>query len=66
MGARKTPDITPRLIPVKRAAEAVGLPYTSLRDVVHRGELKVILIGRAWYLERADIDRWIESKKGPA
>ena len=27
------------------------------------GEIAVIRIGRAWYFERADVDRWIESRK---
>jgi excisionase family DNA binding protein len=66
MAARTTPEITPRLIAAKRAAAITGIPYTSLRDIVHRGELCVIRVGRAWYIETADLDRWIETRKAEA
>jgi excisionase family DNA binding protein len=58
----------PRLIPAKTAAKQLGIPYSSLRDSVHRGELAVVRRGRnerhsAWYFERRDIDRWLETRK---
>ena len=55
--------VLPRLLPAKRAAQEVGIPYTSLRDAVHRGELGVVKVASAWYFERRDIDRWIEARK---
>jgi excisionase family DNA binding protein len=54
---------TPRLEPAKAVARRTGIPYGSLRDLAHRGEIAVIRVGRAWYFERADIDRWIETRK---
>ena len=61
-------SVSPRLIPAKRAARDLGIPYSSLRDAHFRGELPVVKIGsgeshQAWYLERRDIDRWIETRK---
>lgn len=53
----------PRLISAKDASRNTGIPYGSLRDLAHRGEIPVIRVGRAWYFERADIDQWIESRK---
>jgi excisionase family DNA binding protein len=52
-----------RLAPAKEIARETGIPYTSLRDLVFRGELPVLRIGRAWYFERADVDRYIETRK---
>lgn len=61
---------SPRLIRAKDAARQLGVPYSSLRDAAFRGELPVVRIGgdkdgrhAAWYLERGDVDRWIETRK---
>lgn len=51
---------TPRLLPAKRAAAELGVPYTTLRDCVFRGELRVVRIGRAWYFKRRDLDDLVE------
>ena len=49
---RRTPnDTTTRLVQAKRASRKYGIAYGSLRDIVQRGELAVIKVGRAWYLE---------------
>lgn len=61
-----TPNPTSRLIAVKAAAVAYGIPYSTLRDLVHRRELPVVRIGRRkWYLEREDLDRLIATRKSP-
>lgn len=52
-----------RLVPAKTAAAETGIAYTTLRDLVFRGELPVLKIGRAWYLDRADLARFIDSHK---
>jgi excisionase family DNA binding protein len=51
------------LIGAKRVSAEYGIKYTSLRDIVFRGELPVLKIGRSWYFERADIDAWIKARK---
>jgi hypothetical protein len=48
-------------MPFKRAAEGSGFSYSSLRDAHFRGELAVIKLGRAWYIELAELARFIES-----
>jgi hypothetical protein len=69
MAAQKTtPQQTSRLIPAKRAAAELGLPYSTLRDAHFRGELAVVRIGKgeshqAWYFERADLNQWIKNQK---
>jgi excisionase family DNA binding protein len=55
--------IQPRLISIKKAAEHTGIPYSSLRALAFKGRIEVVKIGAAWYFERADLDRLIESLK---
>lgn len=57
------PTSRPQLIGAKPASREYGIKYTSLRDIVHRGELPVVRVGRAMYLDRNDVEHWIESRK---
>ena len=50
----------PCVMPFKQAAAEMGFPYTSLRDAHFRGELAVVKVGRAWYVELAELKRFIE------
>jgi hypothetical protein len=52
-----------RLIPAKAASDETGIPYTTLRDRVFRGELPVVKLGTAWYFERKDLNALIEGSK---
>jgi hypothetical protein len=52
-----------RLVSAKLASAEIGIPYTSLRDLVFRGEIPVLKVGKAWYFERRDLDNWIASHK---
>jgi len=52
-----------QLIGAKLASREYGIKYTSLRSIVHRSELPHIRIGRALYLDRRDIEDWIEASK---
>jgi hypothetical protein len=58
-------SITPRLLSAKKAAEYVGLPYTSLRDCVFRGEIAVVRFGagsrQRWYFQKSDLDKLVDS-----
>jgi excisionase family DNA binding protein len=60
MGMAAIIQTSPRLVPAKKAAQDLGLPYTSLRLRVFNGELPVVRIGRAWYFKRTDLDAFIE------
>lgn len=51
-----------RLIPIKRGAERIGLPYTSVRDMCFKGELHVFRSGRRWYLDQRELDQWVEGR----
>jgi excisionase family DNA binding protein len=61
--ARHTPITKPRCGPVKRIAAEYGFAYTSVRDLIHRGEIPVIRMGRAQYIEYSDMDRWVATRK---
>ncbi len=50
----------PQVRKFKEAAESSGIPYTSLRDAYFRGELAVVMIGRAWYVDVAELARFVE------
>lgn len=63
MAKSGTTPRAPQLIGAKPASREYGIKYTSLRDIVHRSELPCIRIGRAMYLDRCDIEDWIEKKK---
>ncbi len=63
MASRTSAQTVSRLIAAKAASQLTGIPYGSLRDLAHRGEIPVVRVGRAWYFERADLDQWIEKRK---
>jgi excisionase family DNA binding protein len=63
MSTPKPTMTRPQLIGAKPASGEYGIKYTSLRDLVHRGELPCIRIGRAMYFDRSDIEHWIERSK---
>lgn len=44
----------------KQAVRERGFSYTTMRDAHYRGELAVIKIGKAWYVELAELDRFAE------
>jgi excisionase family DNA binding protein len=62
-GSKKAPATRPRLVSAKQAAQELGIPYTSLREAAFRREIPVIRLGRAWYFEREDLERFIKQAK---
>lgn len=51
------------LLSAKAAARETGIAYTTLRDLVFRGELPVVKLGTAWYFDRRDLERFIQNAK---
>jgi hypothetical protein len=66
MSAEPASMTRPRLIALKQAARETGIPYTSLRDLALRGELAIVRVGRALYVERLEVTRWIDNHREPA
>ena len=56
----------PRLQGAKRAATRRGIAYSTFRGVIHRGEIPVLRIGRAMYVDEAEVDLWITRNKTTA
>jgi excisionase family DNA binding protein len=50
---------TSHLVRATQAADELGLPYTTLRQLAFQGEFPVVKIGRAWYLRRLDLEAFI-------
>ena len=63
MATRDTTPRAPQLLGAKPCSREDGLKYTTLRDIVHRGEIPVARVGCAWYLDRRDVESWIEQRK---
>jgi excisionase family DNA binding protein len=59
------PEGCPRLLSAQSAAKYLGIPYTSLRDIVFRGHLPVVRVPdcRRWWFDRRDLDRAVEAWK---
>lgn len=53
------PARIPRVLPIKKAAEESGFNYWSLRDAHYRGELAIVRMGRAWYIEVDELARFV-------
>jgi len=61
--ARWTRD--PRLLPLKDAAEYLGLTLWALRERIWAGQIPVVQFpgGRKMYVDRQDMDKFIEQNK---
>jgi len=57
--------IAPRLLPIKQAAEYLGLTVWALRERIWQGCLPVVRFpgGRKMYVDQRDIERFIEQNK---
>ena len=60
-----TYPLNPRLLPLKQAAEYLGLTVWALRERVWSGDIPVVRFpgGRKMWLEVTDLDAFIESNK---
>lgn len=47
-------------MPFKRAVQDAGLSYTGMRDAFFRGDIAIVRVGKAWYIEPAELARFIE------
>ena len=55
-----------RLMPLREAAAELGLSLWSLRRLIWEGELPVVRFrrGRKLFVDRRDVDRFVEEHKG--
>ena len=52
-----------RLYTIKEAAEYLGRPVWSIRELIWAGAIPFIQNGRIYYLDILDMDSWIEANK---
>jgi excisionase family DNA binding protein len=56
-------QIAARLLTVKEAADYIGRTQQAVQHLIHKRELIVVRRGRRVHLDRADLDRWIDTNK---
>ena len=63
--ARGIDNPLPRLMPLKRAAEFIGLTVWGLREAVWRGDIPVVTFpgGRKQFIDTKDIETFIQRNK---
>ena len=56
---------SPRLLPLKQAAEYLGLSVWAMRERIWAGQIPVVQFprGRKQYIDRRDIDAFIQDNK---
>jgi len=59
-GKTSTPALEPRLLSVEDAGAYLAISPWTVRDLIGRGELNSVRIGRRVLLRREDLDRFIE------
>ena len=57
------PKVWPRLLTVEEAGTYAARSEAAMRQLIFKGELVVVRRGRNVRIDRADLDRWIESNK---
>jgi len=57
--------LSPRLLPLKQAAEYLGLTVWSMRERIWAGDIPVVQFrgGRKQFIDTEDINRFIETNK---
>jgi len=64
-GERIESPCVPRLLPLKRAAETLGLTLWALRERIWAGDIPVVQFpeGRKQYIDIQDIENFIQQNK---
>ncbi len=59
----KAPPLARRLYDIPAVAAYLGVPTWTVREMIWRGDLPCVRIGRRQYLDIRDVDRFIEQAK---
>lgn len=59
----KPPPLARRLYDIEATAAYLGIPPWTVREMIWRGDLPCVRIGRRQYLDIRDVDRFIEQAK---
>ena len=58
----KSEDL-PRYLSVKQSAEYLNVSTWLIRQIIHKHEIPYVRRGKAFVLDKADLDRWFEKAK---
>jgi excisionase family DNA binding protein len=58
---QRAEPIGDRLLTLEEAAEVLRFSARTVREYVHRGEIKGKIIGNRWRFKRADLDAFFEN-----
>ena len=62
-----TPDIEPRLLPIRDAAAYLGMSPRTLGRLAEKGEVpQPVRLGRNRRWDRRELDRWLDRLSGRA
>lgn len=53
----------PKLLNIKRASLYSGLPIWTIRQIISNAKIEFLKIGHTFYLEKMDIDKYIQEHK---
>ena len=59
----KPPPLTRRLYDIQAVAAYLGIPPHTVREMIWRGDLPYVRLGRRQYLDIKDVDALIEGNK---
>ncbi len=60
---RKVPALPRRLYDLEAIRIYLGIPVHTIREIIWRGDLPYVKIGRRHYLDIRDVDQFIEQSK---
>ena len=60
---RKVPALPRRLYDLEGIGAYLGIPVHTVREMIHRGDLPCVRIGRRQYLDIRDVDQFIDQAK---
>lgn len=61
LGGRRSTEIFPRLMNVPQAARYLGLTTQAIYHMVHQGKIPFKKIGTRVFLDRWELDAWINN-----
>ncbi len=63
LGVDRNGTVEPRLLTVKQAAEYVGRSEQAVQHLISGGKVPSVRSDRRVFIDRHDLDRWIELNK---
>jgi excisionase family DNA binding protein len=57
------PVVSPRLLSISSAAQFLGVSKWSIRGLLWDAEVPFIVVGRSHYIDRRDLEHWVDTHK---